>query len=55
MVITIMFHSFVLLSSIPLYGYDLSVGTFIYSPIDGHLGQSQFAAVTNKTDMNVCE
>ena len=31
-----MFDSFVLLSSIPLYGYDLSIGTFIYSPIDGH-------------------
>ena len=38
MVIIIMFHSFVLLSSIPLYGYDLSIDTSIYSPIDGHLG-----------------
>ena len=33
-----MFHSFLLLSSIPLYGYDLSIGTLIYSPIDGQLG-----------------
>ena len=50
MVIIIMFHSFVLLSSIPLYGYDLSIDTFIYSPIDGHLGQSQFGAVPGEGD-----
>ena len=52
MVIKIMFDSFVLLSSIPLYGYDLSIGTFIYSPIDGRLDYFQVLTIVNSAAMS---
>lgn len=42
-------HSFLFLSSIPLYGNSV-----IYSSVDGHLGFLKFGAIMNKAAVYVC-